>query len=373
LKRPLAVRCGAFGDMVLLTALIRVLHAKFHAPVDIVTSGPWGEPLLRGQPGVGDIWTLRSRKTPYWLSAGQRRVVRQLRARGAGPTWFCDASDAARPLLTRAGIPEGFIVDVKDHPLLPGEHATEQWRRLAQIMPAAMVAAAADSRGAGVGSRGAGADDAAGSSPELIDADLAVVTPGCYLEVSAGQRTELDGWLRSRGLGAAPLILIQAGNKRTMRRGLRRLAVNNKYWPNERWAEVLRAVRLRNPDHAIVLLGTGPEYALNSQVAALANIAGIHNAADDLPIPRLIALLARAAGLITVDSGPAHAAAAVGCPLVVLFGKALPSLYRPWGTAGADVQVVCGQVAGEPDMLGIESRSVIAAWSRLKLRSNQGR
>ena len=28
-ERPLAVRCGAFGDMVLLTALIRVLHAEF--------------------------------------------------------------------------------------------------------------------------------------------------------------------------------------------------------------------------------------------------------------------------------------------------------------------------------------------------------
>jgi ADP-heptose:LPS heptosyltransferase len=366
LNRPLAVRCGAFGDMVLLTALIRVLHARFHAPVDIVTSGPWSEPLLRGQPGVGEIWTLRSRKTPYWLSAGQRRVVRRLRARGAGPTWFCDASDAARPLLARAGTPEEFIVDVKDHPLLPGEHATEQWRRLAQIMPAAMVAA-------GAHARGAGATDAAWASSELTAPDLAAVTPGCYLEVSEGQRTELNGWLRSRGLGAAPLILIQAGNKRTMRRGLRRLAVNNKYWPNERWAEVLRAVRLQNPDHAIVLLGTGPEYALNSQVAALANIAGIHNAADDLPIPRLIALLARAAGLITVDSGPAHAAAAVGCPLVVLFGKALPSLYHPWGTAGADVQVVCGQVAGEPDMLGIESRSVIAAWSSLKLRSTHSR
>ena len=75
-----------------------------------------------------------------------------------------------------------------------------------------------------------------------------------------------------------------------------------------------------------------------------------------------------APGSITVDSGPAHAAAAVGCPLVVLFGKALPSLYRPWGTAGADVKVLCGQVAGQPDMLGIESASVIDAWSGLKLR-----
>ncbi|HEY4443210.1 MAG TPA: glycosyltransferase family 9 protein [Steroidobacteraceae bacterium] len=368
MTRPLAVRCGAFGDMVLLTALIRVLHARFHSPVDIVTSGPWSEPLLRGQPGVGEIWSMRSRKMPYYLSADQRRVVGCLRARGVGPTWFCDPGDAARPLLARAGIPEEYIVDVRDHPLLPGEHATEQWRRLAQITPAAIAAPwgagpataeSPDAESPGTGSR------AGSRSP---DGGIAAVTPGCHLEVSDPQRIDLETWLRARGLSGAPLILIQIGNKRTMRRGLRRLAVNNKYWPNERWADVLRHIRLQYPDHAIVLLGTGPEYALNQEVAALANIARLYNAADDLPIPRLVALLARAAGLITVDSGPAHAAAAVGCPLVVLFGKALPSLYRPWGTAGADVNVLCGQLGGEPDMLGIESPSVIAAWSGLKLR-----
>src|SRR5258708_5117480 len=262
LKRPLAVRCGAFGDMVLLTALIRVLHARFHSPVDIVTSGPWSEPLLRGQPGVGEIWSLRSRKTPYWLSADQRRVVRRLRDRGVGPTWFCDASDAARPLLARAGIPEEFIVDVRDHSLLPGEHATEQWRRLAQVTPVAIAAPS-----------GAGAPAAEAPAVELRDAELAAVTPGCHLEVSERQRSDLEAWLRARGLSAAPLILIQIGNKRTMRRGLRRLAVNNKYWPNERWAEGLRHVRRQHPDHAIVLLGTGPEYALNQEVAVLADIA----------------------------------------------------------------------------------------------------
>jgi Glycosyltransferase family 9 (heptosyltransferase) len=340
--------------MVLLTALIRVLHARFQCPVDIVTSGPWSEPLLRGQPGVGEIWSVRSRKTPYWLSMDQRHVVRRLRARGAGPTWFCDGSDAARPLLARAGIPADFIVDVKDHPLLAGEHATEQWRRLAQLTPAVLASAVTPS-----------ADSPSADSP---GADIAAVTPGCYLEVSDQQRADLEIWLRSRGLAGFPLILIQIGNKRTMRRGLRRLAVNHKYWPNERWAEVLRQVRLQCPQHAIVLLGTGPEYALNQEVAALANIPRLFNAADALPIPRLVALLARGDGLITVDSGPAHAAAAVGCPLVVLFGKALPSLYRPRGIAGADVKVLCGQVAGEPDMLGIEPRSVIEAWSALKLR-----
>ena len=332
--------------MVLLTALIRVLHAQFNSPVDIVTSGPWSEPLLRGQPGVGNIWSLRSRKTPYWFSVEQQRVVRSLRARGAGPTWFCDGSDAARPLLARAGIAEEFIVDVKHHPLLPGEHATEQWRRFAQILPANIALPAT----------------------ELIAAERAAAIPGCYLEVGDQQRADLDAWLTEKGLADVPLILIQIGNKRTMRRGLRRLAVNHKYWPNERWAEVLRHVRLRHPHHSIVLLGTGPEYVLNQELASVADIPHLYNAANDLPISRLVALLARAAGLITVDSGPAHAAAAVGCPLVVLFGRASLALYRPWGTAGADVKVLSGQVAGQASMLGIETRSVIEAWSSLKLR-----
>ena len=369
-ERPLAVRCGAFGDMVLITSLIRVLHARFDRPVDIVTSGPWSEPLLRGQPGVGEIYSVRSRKTPYWLSADQRRVVRQLRARGVGPTWFCDADDAARPMLKRAGIPPEFIVDVRDHPLLAGEHATEQWRRLAQITPAAIAPLVGVAARAGTAPL-ADVLTVSGAAPRPGPADnfdLSTVAPGCYLEVSDAQRADLGAWLKARGLDAAPMILIQAGNKRTMRRGLRRLAVNAKYWPNDRWAAVLRNLREQCPRHAIVLLGTGPEFALNQEIAALANVGRLYNAADDLPIPRLVALLAQAAGLVTVDSGPAHAAAAVGCPQVVLFGKALPSLYRPWGIAGAESKVLCGQIDGVPDMLGIGTQDVIDAWADLRLR-----
>jgi ADP-heptose:LPS heptosyltransferase len=345
--RPLIVRCGAFGDMVLITALIRDLAAQFGRDVDVLTSGPWSEPLLRGQPGVGDIVSVRSRKTPYWLSWDQQRAVRRLRARGPGPTWFCDGNDAAWPMLTRAGIPRRFIVDVRDHPLLPGEHATEQWRRLARVMPAAGVP---DGQPLGEVS-GAG---------------------GCHLQVDDRQRRDLDAWLRTRQLASAPLIAIQAGNKRTMRRGLRRLAVNHKYWPHERWALVLRHLRERHPGHAIVLLGTGPEYQLNQTLAALAGVDGLYNLADDLPVSRLVALLARARGLITVDSGPAHAAAGVGCPQVVLFGKASTTLYRPWGVGGADVKVLTGEIDGEANMMGIDVTEVTRAWDALRLREGRG-
>ena len=341
--RPLVVRCGAFGDMVLLTALIRPLFARFRMPIDILTSGPWSTPLLSGQPGVGDILTVRSRKTPYWLAPDQRHVVRRLRARPPRPTWLCDANDAIEPMLSRVGIPGEYIVDVRDHPRYPREHTVEQWQRLAAVMPRAVDA-------------------------PLSAGEAGAVAPGCYLSVSDAQRADLDAWLRARGLGSVPLLLVQAGNKRTMRRGLRRLAVNHKYWPNERWAAVLRFLRDSHPAHAVVLLGTGPEHGLNQELISAARIGGLVNAADDLPIPRLVALLERAAGLVTVDSGPAHAAAAVGCPQVVLFGKALPSLYRPWGAAGADVRVLTGQMDGEPSMLGISVAEVTDAWASLGRR-----
>jgi ADP-heptose:LPS heptosyltransferase len=346
LERPLVVRCGAFGDMVLLTALIRPLHARFRCPIDILTSGPWSEPLLRGQPGVGEILTVRSRKTPYWLSLDQQRAVRALKARGPGPTWFCDGNDAALPILHRAGIPDDFLVTAKEHRLKPGEHATEQWRRLSQILPGAF------------------------KNADLPAIDLQSIPPGCSLQVSEAQRSDLQVWLKARGLADQPLILVQVGNKRTMRRGFKRLAANNKYWPYERWAEVLRFLSREYSHHAIVLLGTGPEYQLNQEIARLAAVDRLHNAADGLPVPRLLALLERGDGLITVDSGPAHAAAAVGCPQVTLFGKALISLYRPWGAAGADVKVVSGELDGEPSMLGIQTQAVIDAWRSLKLRSS---
>jgi len=298
--------------------------------------------LLRGQPGVGEIFVVRSRKTPYWLAPDQIRVARALKQRGPGPAWLCDADEAARRLLRRAGFEAADIVDVREHPLHAGEHATEQWRRMAAVLPSAWRH---------YPQPGAPTGDA-----------------GCSLCVTAPQLADLEPWLRRRGLGGFPLVCVQIGNKRTMRRGTRRLATNFKYWPQERWSAVLRHIHTRCPGHRIVLLGTGPEYRLNQALARAAGVEGVENVADDLPIPRLIALLARAAALVTVDSGPAHVAAAVACPQIVLFGKALPSLYRPWGTANADTKLICGRIGAEASMLGIAAETVTAAWDELEWR-----
>ena len=71
--RPLVMRCGAFGDMVLLTVLLQQLSLRFGKPVDVISSGPWTQPLLESESTVGRLYVIRSRRTPYWLSLQQRR------------------------------------------------------------------------------------------------------------------------------------------------------------------------------------------------------------------------------------------------------------------------------------------------------------
>ncbi len=44
---PLVMRCGAFGDMVLLTVLLEQLHARLRRPVDVIASGPWTRAAAR--------------------------------------------------------------------------------------------------------------------------------------------------------------------------------------------------------------------------------------------------------------------------------------------------------------------------------------
>ena len=95
---------------------------------------------------------------------------------------------------------------------------------------------------------------------------------------------------------------------------------------------------------------------------------GIQIVADDLPMRRLLALLSIAHSCISVDTGPAHAAAALNCPLAVLFGKADPNRFRPV-SAQSPVAVLQGRspdsADSEPDIAHVSPEQVLSAWSGL--------
>lgn len=321
--------------MVMLTVAIRHLHARFGEPVDILAAADWTRPLLRGQPGVGDIFLLESRKLPYVLSPGQQRLVRELRRRGAGPTWLFDHDNRkVRRLLQRAGWSAKFWCHHEDLPGLSGSHFCERWLRFAYRNPPVL-----------------GGEDFTPSSADAFG----------ELIVTAEQRAEVDAWSGASAWAGMPLILIQAGNKRTMRRGLRRRRSNTKYWPEQNWAEVLRGLRALHPDHAILLLGVAQESALNREILGLAGIGNAFDVVHELSISRLIGLAGRATGMVSVDTGPAHVAAAVGCTVVTLFGRTEPFMYAPRGRR-ATVECLVGEHDGERSMLYIKPEQVLAAW-----------
>jgi ADP-heptose:LPS heptosyltransferase len=331
------MRCGGFGDMVLLSVLIQQLHARFAAPVDVITSGAWSPALLAAQTGVGEVFVVRSRKMPYWMSSTQQSLVRSLRKRGPGPAWFADPWEAGRDLLRRGDIPDALVCDYRDLPEIAGEHFPDRWVRFAALTPS--------------GGR---------NCPPAL---LQPVTRDARLTIDH-LRPGLQPWFAKHGLAGRNYIVIQAGNKRTMRLPTYRRTTNTKYWPEAHWAQVMRSIRSELPDHAFLLLGVRNERRLNAQIAHTAGLGDVHNVAGVLPVEILLPLLERAHSMVTVDTGPAHAAAALGCPTVTLFGRADSALYRPGGVS-TPARVLTGRVDGELDINGITPDNVIKAWSEL--------
>ena len=103
-------------------------------------------------------------------------------------------------------------------------------------------------------------------------------------------------------------------------------------WPNKRWpAACFGAVAAALKDvygkRSLVLWGPG-EHALAQEVSAASG-----GAADVSPPTTIqeLAGIARAAHLmISGDTGPLHIAAAVGTPIVALFGPTRPERNGPW-------------------------------------------
>jgi heptosyltransferase-2/heptosyltransferase-3 len=342
IERVLVVRFGAFGDMVLLTPMIQRLRERFGVNVDILSSGPWTVPLLQSQPGVGEIKLLHGRRVPFALNWTQWSALRWLRARASAPTWFCQTDSRARDLVRRAGIRDEMVCEFSQLPLESEEHFAAMWARFADSTPPAL----------------------AGVCPSPTTPRYGRAT----LTVTPQARAALRPWLEKHRLLGSPLVLIQAGNKRTMRPLYRKRRSNKKYWPEHRWAQVIRAVSETRPDAKIVLLGSKGEHRLNEEIRRRAAVSHLYNVASDLPIDTLLPLLELADSMITVDTGPAHAAAALGCPQVTLFANADPLQYFPGGIGSAAI-VLTGEIDDSPNIMAIEASTVIQAWSRLPARS----
>lgn len=340
---PLVVHRGAIGDMIRLTVLLRCLAARRGGPCDVVAgAGPW-ETLYRGLEEVGTIRRLTIRHRPYWASREQRDLVRWLRDRGPGPVYLVEMR---RPriapwnprtrlewLLTKAGVPDDAIVSTRTCVREPLENMVDYLSRMAGRDP--------------------GSD----------------VPPAPALAVCEDEIADVRQHLRAHGWSGEPLILLQTGARRNQR-GV---------WPESRWSDLARALLEREPDAWVAAVGAPWERERCERIAAAAGDPRARALAEGLGLRRLFALLRVSRGLISLDTGPAHAAAAVDCPVVVLAGKADPRRNRPVGSGGRVEVVTAIPERDWPatpeawwsvhDPAAIRVDAVLDAWSRLHERT----
>jgi lipopolysaccharide heptosyltransferase I len=96
-----------------------------------------------------------------------------------------------------------------------------------------------------------------------------------------------------------------------------------KRWPVERFAALVTPLRERFGLETVVA-GGASDQALGQQIGGI-------NLAGKTSLRQLVALLERAAVVIANDSGPMHIAAALGRPLVTLYGPTNPIRTGPFG------------------------------------------
>ena len=333
---PLIVRFAAFGDVVMLTALIDALAKRYGASVDLLSSGPWTPELLANDPCVREIQLVTSRKTPYWLCPSQWQAVRWMATKRNVPVYLCDPEPQALALLLRAGIPRENILRAWD--TWPGNsaHWVDWWNDVARQTPFTFATSAP-------------MPPASAASPRLF--------------VTESERAECDAWLHDQGLALSPLVLLQPGNKRTLKHG-KSQQTDNKYWSPENWVKLVAAITHALPDARVLLCGADAERPPLEEIAAHCNSDHVINLAGALPINRLLPLLQRAHSMISIDTGPAHAAAALGCPLVVLFGAMGSTRWRPRSKRSPVIALESdrGEASKVMDILPAQ---VIAAWRSL--------
>ncbi|WP_109123555.1 glycosyltransferase family 9 protein [Dyella sp. C11] len=342
---PVVIRFGRLGDTILLQPLLRKLRHRYGAACRLISLGECSRVLYEGTDDVAEVRHVDSQYGSLWLNPQRLRTALSLRELRHSPFYICEPDvrtrTKVRPMLALAGIPPEHCVFIEDTPLGEGEHWIDWLMRFADQTPAAFS--------------------------ETLDSDSALPSAPS-LEPTAIEMGEAQVWLARRHLHGRPLVLVQPSNKRTMRwNGVRKRDDDDKSWPVERWAQLCRAIVEAMPDARVLLCGSAAEAGYLDTIGRAAMHPHVVVPREGLPLGMLRALLHIAHSMVSVDTGPAHLAAAVGCPLVVLFGNRWPSMWTPRSASGSAVHAIGGLPdVQRVDHIGLDD--VVQAWRRLPPR-----
>lgn len=295
------VQLDHLGDGVISTALLPPLRARYpHARIEVL-AGPWNREVFEALPEVDCVYVSRVNRfsrasrlgwmlsTIWWgLRLRRGRFDLAIDVRGEFPLalmlWL---SGAPRRLGWDCG-GGGFLLT--DSPrFVPGRPEIESRRALLACI-------------------GIAPDPKQPWRPRFRPSD------GARRRV-ARQLAEF-----SQAASDGPLIVLHVG-----------AGTSAKRWPAEHWRSLLGRLS-RTLGARIVLVGSPDDRPLARAIVGPHGHAAAADWAGGLCIDELAALFERADLVVGADSGPAHLAAAVGAPVIVLFsGTNDPVQWQPRG------------------------------------------
>ncbi len=291
------------GDLTLSAPLFRALA---HDTRLSLLTRPFGPELLAGQSWVKRVFALdypnrgRSGLGKFILGGHRRALGRELRQVAFDRVLIYETERG----VIKSWLSELFPGRVEEMPRTqePGAHASDWYRQ------------AAASAG--------------------CDMDSYEQYP--VLEISAAAREEARARVAAIG---DRVVGVQMGSQRT-----------NAVWPliprphlkalsNEQWVALVRRLLDDGQADGVVFHGSPREQsAVRAVLSRLPS--SVRSRCHDLTsvgLSLLPAVLTQLEALVSVDTGPAHIAAAVGCPLLVFFGPTDPAVFRPRGDGPIEV------------------------------------
>ena len=294
-KNILIVRIGAVGDVLMATPLVSAIRKTFPDSYIGFLTSDYAMPLLQYNHEINALYSIKHRKLPFWLSREKQRLADEMKKKKWDVIFLLESNPIFASLIKKfnaeavygfKGETNGYLTD--SIPFSSDSHVISNFLKLGSLL-------------------GKGFNE---FQMKLYWNDAAIEKVKTVLNKLPANY---------------PKIAIHAGFGPSGKKG--RKAIGIRSWPIDRFRETI--IRLNKETGAsFVLTGTAEEFTTNESITKGLKFP-ILNLAGHTTIPELGALLKEMDMLISIDSSPAHIAAAVGTPLIVLWGPAIETHTRP--------------------------------------------
>lgn len=303
MQRVLVVRIGRLGDTILATPVIEALRLALGEDVSIdFASGPGASARILGlDRRVNRVFPIAHRSTPWRLHRAKRELERHSRENPYDLVINLETGGECDDFVRFVHHREfcGRPLQTTSHE--PGRHS--------------------------------------------VDTEKAIYARRLGEGVTAAAETALHLDLETQAMPVpsdTAYVVINPGFSGLLRPGYR----SHRGWPLEHWRVLAERLTLET-GLAVLINGTPDE---QTGFAPLLRIPGVHSLFGS-SLPVLCTALGHAAALVTVDTGTMHLAAALGTPVVALFGPTDPSLTGPYSrkiphrvlSSGVDCQPCVGR------------------------------